>query len=197
MKGSTDGYLMAVFHYQILRSSSNNNLGLVHEVQHGEHFQGTLWGAFSGLFGPGSNELLVVSVLQNEAAVIASPAAVAHEVWQPTIRPRTTDPCTRRGLYVFRRFMVPQAYVDEVVTLSKQAWETFESSADYAAEPQGLFCPSADADGTVRMMLVTWYDGFDSWETSRKPAPAAQDNFKRRMALTQSTYAVATRLVHG
>ena len=45
------------------------------------------------------------------------------------------------------------------------------------------------------MMLVTWYDGFDSWEISRNPAPAARENFSRRRDLTLQTYAVATRLV--
>jgi hypothetical protein len=188
---------MSVFHYQILRSTSNNNQGLLHEIKSGEHYQGRLWGAFSGLFGPASNELLVVSALEDEAQAIASPAAVAQEIWQPTARPTDTEPCSEQGLYVFRRFMVSEQHVAEVVALSKQAWETFEGSADYAAEPQGLFCPSVDAEGVVRMMLVTWYDGFDSWETSRQPAPEARENFQRRHALTHSTYAVATRLVHS
>jgi hypothetical protein len=45
------------------------------------------------------------------------------------------------------------------------------------------------------MLLVTWYDGFDSWQTSRQPTAEATDNFRRRRALTQSTIAYATRLV--
>jgi len=188
---------MTIFHYQILRSSSNNNRGLIHEVQAGEHYQGTLWGAFNPLFGPASNELLMVSALDDDAEPIASPASVAAEVWSPTARPADSTPCSRQGLYVFRRFFVREQHVDEVVALSKQAWETFEGSADYAAEPQGLFRPGTDAEGVVRLMLVTWYDSFDSWETSRQPAPAARENFQRRHALTLSTYAVATRLVHS
>ncbi len=188
---------MAMFHYQILRSSSNNNRVLMREIQAGDHYQGTLWGAFAGLFGPASNELLVISALVDAAQPVASPAAVAQETWQPTARPAGTEPCQRPGLYVFRRFVVREEHVEEVVTLSRQAWETFETSADYAAQPQGLFRPATDADGVVRLMLVTWYDGFDSWETSRQPSPAAQENFQRRHALTLSTYAVATRLVHS
>ena len=188
---------MAIFHYQILRSSSNNNRGLVHEIQAGDHYQGTLWGAFTGLFGPASNELLVISALADDAQPVASAAAVAHESWQPTARPLGTQPCSEPGLYVFRRFNVREQHVEEVVALSRQAWETFETSADYAAQPQGLFRPAADADGSVRLMLVTWYDGFDSWEISRQPSPEAQENFQRRHALTLSTYAVATSLVHS
>jgi hypothetical protein len=45
------------------------------------------------------------------------------------------------------------------------------------------------------MLLCTWYDGFASWETSRAPAAAARENFRRRHALTASTWAIATRLV--
>jgi hypothetical protein len=44
------------------------------------------------------------------------------------------------------------------------------------------------------MLLVTWYDGLESWQTSRAPDPAAVENFKRRRALTDGTVALATRL---
>ncbi len=188
---------MIRFYYQILRGSGNNNRGLIHEVQAGEHVQGQLWGAFNGLFGPAANELLVVSALADDQEPVASPASVAAELWESTARPLDATPCAKQGLYVFRRFFVREQHVDEVVALSKQAWETFEGSADYAAEPQGLFRPQTDADGVVRLMLVTWYDGFESWETSRQPAPEAQENFQKRRDLTLSTYAVAARLVHS
>ena len=45
------------------------------------------------------------------------------------------------------------------------------------------------------MLLVTWYDGFDSWQNSRNPDPAARENFRRRHALTTGTIAYATRLL--
>ena len=50
-------------------------------------------------------------------------------------------------------------------------------------------------DDTGRMLLVTWYDGLESWQISRRPNPAATENFLRRRELTQSTTAIATRLV--
>jgi hypothetical protein len=85
---------------------------------------------------------------------------------------------------------------DEIVALSSQAWETFEGSDRYASQPRGLFRPRSRL-GAQRMLLVTWYDGFASWETSRTPAPQASENFRRRHALTGGTVAYATRLVEN
>ena len=44
------------------------------------------------------------------------------------------------------------------------------------------------------MLLLTWYDGFESWQASRAPHPDALANFQRRAALTGGTVAYATRL---
>ena len=186
---------MTSFLFQKLRADTNTNLGLIDDVSRGEQFPGDLWGAFSGLFGLAQNEVIVVSSSETDDKLDASPLAAEAEVWQPTARPLGRQPLTRQGLYVFRRFHVAEQDVDEVVALSKQAWTTFEVSDGYAAQPCGLFKPPADDDGLVRMMLLTWYDGFASWETSRYPAPQARDNFRRRQQLTRLTYAVATRLI--
>ena len=179
---------MPVYHYQKLRAPGNNNAQLLKSLGK-DH-----WGVFTGLFGLAANEVLVIDAHES-ADFQGHPQAVERQVWQPTARPTDTTPCNKPGLYVFRRFQVREADADEVVTLSYEAWKTFETSADYATEPQGLFRPPADDDGTVPMMLVTWYDGFDSWERSRNPPAAARENFSRRRDLTLSTCAVATRLV--
>jgi hypothetical protein len=186
---------MTTFYFQKLRADTNTNVDLVNDVTTGKHFQGELWGAFTGLFGLAGNEIFVVSSSDADDRLEVSPLAAEAEVWQPTARPLDRQPLTNQGLYVFRRFHVAEQDVDEVVALSKQAWTTFEVSEGYAAEPYGLFKPPADEGGIVRMMLVTWYDGFASWETSRNPAPDARDNFRRRHQLTHLTYAVATRLI--
>jgi len=186
---------MASFRYQKLRARTNHHADLLGEVARGQHYEGEIWGVYSGLFGLAGNELIVVSVGADSTPAGVSELAVADEAWQPTARPVDLQRCSKSGLYVFRRFHVREGDVEEVVALSRQAWETFETGADYAAQPQGLFRPQADDDGIVRMMLVTWYDGFASWETSRQPAPEAAQNFRRRHALTLTSYAVATRLV--
>ncbi len=186
---------MGTYVYQKLRAAENNNRGLLAEVDAGQHYGGDLWGVFTGLFGLASNELILVSYEDIESrAPTISAHAVEHELWQATAKPLEFTPCRESGLYVFRRFHVAAQDVEEVVQLSSQAWQTFAGAQDYAALPLGLFRPSEDDQGTVKMMLLTWYDSFASWQISRRPAPEAAQNFARRHALTQTTYAIATQL---
>lgn len=166
----------------------------------------TIWGIWEGLFGVASNELLVVAAAPGErfladfeqalAADVASEriTVIEAELLNPTVRPTGTAPCHKPGLYVFRFFEVRNADVAEVAKLSRQAWETFENSDEYMSEPQGLFRPADGSAEWGRMLLVTWYDGLTSWQTSRRPAPAAMANFQRRRELTRGTVALATRL---
>lgn len=158
-----------------------------------------VWGVFSGLFGIGSNELLMV--LHGDGRprtdVIASAGfeIVDSHVFLPTVRPVAFEPRGRPGLYVFRFFDVAHHDVDEIARLSNEAWTTFESADSYAAEPQALFAQADRSTEDGVMLLVTWYDGLESWQTSRAPAPAALENFRRRRELTQGTIAYATQLV--
>ena len=158
------------------------------------------WGAFAGLFGLGSDELFVISVGDvahvNEHLLALEPVLEASTLLlEPTVRPTSDAPLTREGLYVFRFFEIANQDVDEVAALSREAWETFETTGDYVAEPQALFCQADRSPERGRMLLVTWYDGFESWQNSRNPDPAARENFRRRHALTTGTIAYATRLL--
>lgn len=161
-----------------------------------------VWGMFSGLFGLDSNELVVI--LNNAADV--PPAALAEPVTnarvlqvlqlQARARPTVFAPLAEPGLYVLRHFRLQPSAVAETVRLSRQAWESFETDADFHTRPLGLFEQTQPTESHYEnMLLVTWYDGFESWERSRKPAPEAQDNFRARHALTTRTGAVATRLL--
>jgi hypothetical protein len=160
------------------------------------------WGIWSGLFGVGSNELLLLtSGPAGHAAWLRDslPAEVGAVTEQAllgaTLRPTTTDRLTRPGLYVFRFFEIAGADVDEFVRLSGRAWTTFETAVDYQSHPVGLFRPFEIDTPRARMLLCTWYDGLQSWQTSRTPAPDARSNFAARHALTLSTWALATQLV--
>lgn len=159
------------------------------------------WGIWQGLFGLASNELLVMAAADGEVSSsgwrsgLPADVTVVDELsLEPTARPAYLAELEREGLYVFRFFEVLPGDIDEIVELSREAWETFEETERYAARPEGLFRPRDTAGkDSVRMLLVTWYDGFDSWQLSRTPAPEARDNFRRRHALTLSTVAFATR----
>ena len=160
----------------------------------------SLWGVWYGLFGLRSDELVLVthaSLSEDHLGIVNErlPGRVVEQYeLVPTVRPRDVTPPTQSGLYVFRFFDVDPRHVDEIAQLSDTAWNTFENSAAYAAEPQALFGPR-DRTRPGRMLLLTWYDGFDSWVTSRQPAPEARENFQRRRALTRGTLAYATRLL--
>jgi len=163
---------------------------------------GLCWGIWQGLFGVGSNELLAVAAAAGDGPGVDFRPALppdAHVVdaleLESTARPESIARLPAEGLYVFRFFDVRRSDCDEIVSLSREAWETFEDTDRYASRPQGLFRPVEDGGETGRMLLVTWYDGFASWEASRSPAPEARDNFRRRHQLTGGTIAYATRLL--
>lgn len=168
-----------------------------------ERAGGHPWGAWYGLFGLRSNELIVVTNWPLDAApsgliagrLPAGAKVLEHYEFVPTVRPETDAPLSRPGLYVFRFFAVDNRDVDEVAALSHEAWTTFENTSDYQAEPQALFAERDRTSETGTMLLLTWYDGLDSWQRSRTPAPEARENFRRRAELTRSTLAIATRLV--
>lgn len=159
-----------------------------------------LWGAFRGLFGIASSELLVVSATEDPGAMVDALEGVGFGVVDglamvPTVRPETFEPIEEDGLYVFRFFDVASDAVDEIVELSADAWTTFEADEDYLAEVQGLFREADPADDREIMMLVTWYEDLASWETSRTPPSEARERFQRRHELTDGSIAIATRLV--
>ena len=162
-----------------------------------------VWGAFFGLFGVASNELMAITV--GSEAEVAESIAVAQGLagavcdapllLAPTVRPTSAAPLRREGLHVLRFFDVAPAHYDEFVELSRTAWETFEAADGYRAEPQGLFRLRDDAAERGLMLLVTWYDGLGSWQASRHPPAAAGQRFERRGQLATSTVAYATRLI--
>ena len=159
-----------------------------------------LWGAFFGLFGVASNELIVVTYGEvdgvHDAIAGASEVAAADTLLlEPTVRPTRAEPRTREGLYVFRFFDVAHSDVDEIAALSFEAWKDFEHTDAYAAVPQALFRQHDVSAPHGRMLLCTWYDGLNSWQASRTPPGRASANFRRRHALTQGTIAYATRLI--
>ena len=159
------------------------------------------WGAFHGLFGVASNELIVVTygdVAGVDAAIAATPGVTGVDtlLLEPTVRPTADIPRTRPGLYVFRFFDVAHKDVDQIADLSFEAWKDFENGGNaYDAVPQGLFRQQDTSAERGRMLLCTWYDGLNSWQASRTPPGRASENFRQRHLLTCSTVAYATRLL--
>ena len=190
---------VATYHWLRIRTAEREWSGGFERFTANAPADVAIWGAFSGLFGIGSNEMVLVVHTAGDAPVEALADAgfdvVESLALVPTVRPIAFEPLTRPGLYVFRFFDVDHADVDEIARLSDEAWTTFETASDYAAEPQALFAQVDRSAPTGAMLLVTWYDGLESWQTSRTPTPEAADRFRRRRALTHRTIAFATRLV--
>ncbi len=160
----------------------------------------SVWGAFHGLFGVGSNELILVTygdVADVDAAIARAEEVTAVDtlLLEPTVRPTEHEQRRQEGLYVFRFFDVEHKDVDEIASLSFEAWKDFERGVDYSAVPQGLFRQHDPQAPTGKMLLCTWYDGLDSWTASRTPPGNAGHNFRRRHTLTRGTIAYATRLI--
>jgi hypothetical protein len=158
-----------------------------------------LWDAWCGLFGLGTDELFVIlsgeptgdpgAPLTDFATIVEQRELIA------TVRPVDAAPLSREGVYVFRDFVIDADVVAEFTTLSADAWTTFETSDRFRSQPMGLFAPADRAVPRFSMLLVTWYDGLDSWQRSRLPDAAALENFRRRQALTHSSMATGTRLL--
>ena len=96
---------------------------------------------------------------------------------------------------MFRFFDVANTDVEEIARLSSQAWISFENTDRFTTRPRGLFAQADRSSPSGVMVLVTWYDGLESWQISRRSDPEAADNFRRRRELTRGTIAYATRLV--
>lgn len=190
---------MGTYHWLRIRSGERSWADAYERFRQADLQGAQMWGAFYGLFGIGSNELVLVLQSENEAPIAAVLEAgfdiIESHVLVPTVRPERFEPLTRPGLYVFRFFDVAHDDVDEIARLSAEAWTSFENTDAYAAQARGLFGFADRSDDRGVMVLLTWYDGLESWQASRKPKPEATDNFRRRRALTRSTIAYATRLV--
>ena len=158
------------------------------------------WGAFFGLFGLASNEFFLVTCgdiagAEDRLKAVDGVTSVHTISLQPTVRPTDETPRSREGLYVFRFFGVHSRDIDEIAQLSKEAWTYFETSDRYKAEPQALFCETdRDKDEGI-MLLITWYDGLNSWQESRAPEAQARENFRKRSSMTTFTKPFATRLI--
>ncbi len=160
----------------------------------------TVWGSWFGAFGLKSNELIYMLVGDADATMAALPifarAGVkvdTHLVLAPTARPVGLNPPPAGGILVFRFFDVRHSDAEQIAALSAAAWRTFEGTDNYDAQAQGLWREHNPQTATGVMMLLTRYDSFASWETSRAPPAEARTNFMRRAELTAGTVAYAVR----
>lgn len=197
---------MTTYAFSRLRSTQRDFRGVYDRLRANAYASlapASAWGCFGGLFGVGSNELIVVSYgaaahvagVESALAALDDVASAETLLLEPTVRPTEDAPRSREGLYVFRFFDVLHKDVDEIAQLSFEAWKDFENSGDYSAVPQALFRQADVSAAAGKMLLCTWYDGLNSWQASRTPPGGAGERFRRRHAMTRGTIAYATRLL--
>ncbi|GIS96999.1 MAG: hypothetical protein CM1200mP24_02830 [Gammaproteobacteria bacterium] len=126
-------------------------------------FPAKRWGAFYGLFGMHSSEFFLVTsgdVGSIHEYLISLKISQTSPPCYSSLRapPLDTTPLAKEGLYVFRFFDVAQQNVKEIASLSKTAWETFEDSSLYKAQPQALFANISlpPIRSNVTSHLVRW-----------------------------------------
>ncbi len=163
---------------------------------------GEVFGVFATLFGLASNEIYLVLMSPDGMPPLSLAEGiilVESNRFTPTIRPLIAAPMKVPGVYVFRWFEVNRKNIPEIVSLSNEAWTSFEGGFD--TEIQGLFVAVDNDVATerkneaTRMLLITWYKDLRVWQASRSPAPEAMENFRKRHALTLSARPIATRLI--
>lgn len=198
----------SLFHWARLQTAGRNFQTLADELEATTlpaiaREGGRKWMLANGLFGLWTNEVILVTTWPREAdaaSVLAANLPAGASVVEArdmvaTARPLTDAPPSKPGIYVHRLFGVDGTDVERFVALSDEAWNTFENTFDYKAEPQGLFRMREHPETGGQMLLITWYERLESWERSRTPAPEAAENFRERAMLTKRSMAIATRLV--
>ena len=89
-----------------------------------DHKTTTLWGIWQGVFGLAAHQLIIFSAHPELEDNWQRPRDCEVErqwIVKATVRPLSSMPLTRPGVYVFRDFWLPYEHLDEAVSLSSAA----------------------------------------------------------------------------
>jgi hypothetical protein len=159
-----------------------------------DHLQQALGDHLVAVFAPSlgyaTNQALVLTDdAATGGAVLKAPGVVSgeHQALTATTRPTAGARPKTDGIYVHRWLTIDGGAVDEFVALSSEAWVGFEGGFD--TDVFGLFVadasPQDQRQGERRMLLMTHYRDFATWEASRKPDAKTARAFARRRELTR------------
>ncbi len=147
----------SVFHWARIAAPGKNFVRIAQELDDQtlpalEAAGGRRWALANGLFGLWNHEVILVTswdVGSIGAELLASNLPVGASVvdsyeFLATARPSDDQPLSKPGIYVHRLFGVDAANIDRFVSLSDEAWKTFETATSYESQPHGPV-PSARA----------------------------------------------------
>ena len=164
-----------------------------------------VWSGATG-FGLRSDEAVVLLRCSDDASAGAAVEALRaptdvvevqgtplHELAAP--EPPQAPDRDAGGFWVFRHFDVAADDLPRFRELSVSAWPTFQTAT--GARVERLFRGPERPDGSLLVLLLTWYPDLATWEGSRAPEadPEGHARFAERRALTRHTRAVALRAV--
>ena len=137
------------------------------------------------------------STLDSTLAALDGISEVKSQVLVPIYLAQGLTVPTEAGFYVHREELYHPRDVDEVVRLSTEAWDTWEST--FGTRVTGLFRQSGDPGNVARLLRIVWYRSYDGWVDSRDPErdPEARRRFAARqlLQLDGSGIAIATNRV--
>jgi len=199
------------FDYYRLTGSHRHWRGLAHKLRDIKfesriNEQGRLYGIWAPVFGLSYNQLVIMASseqgtdknaeeLRKYFLELDGVEDVNFRSFEPTALPKNDEPITKPGLYINRWMRFRNSDIEEVVMVSSQAWDAFETAFD--AKVQGFFRETSSTQGQTWILLKTWYPNFSAWHESRSVEKAGGSGvkFQRRAELTQASMAQAMELV--
>ena len=179
---------------------------------------GALYGAWRSQIGRPRDEVTLISRWTEDVAsdvaeqallsVVAPVREASTRPMRTTLRPLTGDAPRRQGNFAFRWFETPKENYAEFLKLCAEAWPGFEASYDsqvlglWRLEPpakKGKATAKANADQSVRTLLLTRRPDLAMWERSKIPKgkkeQLVRERLSRRYDLCDDTWVFTTTLL--
>ena len=174
----------ATFSYSVITSSTGNGADLLDELRASTlptlEVAGAvvyaLWGRAAEQredFSEIAEDQVVVmlswaridtDLLADELESVAGASSVETSLYEASLRgdePLSTGP----GFYIHRFNRYGTEDVNEVLSLSEQAWVTWEPTFD--AKAVGVWRDLQEEDGLTRLLRIAWYEDLEHWEETR------------------------------
>lgn len=136
----------------------------------------------------------LVASLDYALQSVAGVTSVSTKVYAPVYLGDGLNIPTAAGFYVHRDEHYSLENVDQAITLSREAWQTWERF--WGVKITGLFREIPDRDGSARLTRIAWYPSFAVWsdtrDSSRDPESARRFAARRQLLIPGSGIAIAS-----
>ena len=192
----------ATFSYSVITSSTGDGADLLEELR--DSTLPTLEAAgvvVYALWGPATEQderfseiaedkiVVMLSWVQVDTELLAmelealvGASQVDTSLWEASLRGDEPLP-TGQGFYIHRFNRYRTEDVEEALSLSEQAWVTWEPT--FGTEVVGVWRDLEEKDGLTRLLRIAWYSDLANWVETRDFArdPESFALFARRKAL--------------